>query len=100
LAPRAFGHDRWAAEITVGYDNRGRQKKERVYGQTQSDARRKLDEMKERRSQGLPPTLQTVEQFLNNWLNTVCRPPNVSLKTHRTYRDLAEGHIIPALGRI
>jgi integrase len=30
----------------------------------------------------------------------VCCPPNVSLKTHRTYRDLCEDHIIPALGHI
>jgi integrase len=93
---------RWAAEVTVGYDQRGRQIKPRVYGRTQSEARAKLDELKARVAEGLPPKpeKQTVEQFLKTWLDTVCCPPNVSLKTERTYRDLCEDHIIPALGRI
>jgi integrase len=60
-----------------------------------------LDELKARLAQGLPakPERQTLSQFLDTWLNTVCCPPHVSLKTQRTYRDLCEDHIIPALGR-
>ncbi len=42
---------------------------------------------------------QTVAQFLNSWLDTVC-PASVGDKTQRTYWDLAEDHIIPELGRI
>src|ERR1022692_2452635 len=45
------------------------------------------------------PEKQTVAEFLNKWLDTVC-PANVGDKTERTYRDLVEDHIIPALGRI
>jgi integrase len=92
---------RWAAEVTVGYNERGRQQKARAYGRTQAEARDKLDELKARLAQGLPPKVekQTVAQFLNTWLDTVC-PANVGEKTQRTYRDLAEDHIIPALGRI
>ncbi len=93
---------RWAAEVTVGYDERGRQQKQRVYGRTQAEAAKKLDELKNRLAHGLPPRAekQTVGQFVNTWLDTVCCPPHVSLKTQRTYRDLCEDHIIPALGRI
>jgi hypothetical protein len=92
---------RWAAEVTVGYDERGRQQKSRVYGRTQAEAKNKLDELKARLAQGVAPRpqRQTVAQFLNTWLDTVCSE-SVSHKTQRTYRDLAEDHIIPALGRI
>ena len=92
---------RWAAELTSGYDGRGRQQRPRVYGRTQTDALAKLSELKTRLAQGLPPKpeRQTVAQFLNTWLDTVC-PTNAGEKTQRTYRDLAEDHIIPALGRI
>jgi integrase len=87
--------------VTVGYDERGRQQKSRVYGRTQAEARDKLEKLKARLAEGLPPKpeKQNVAQFLNKWLDTVCSG-NVSQRTERTYRDLAEDHIIPALGRI
>jgi integrase len=88
--------------VTIGYDEHGRQQKERVYGKTQSAAAKKLDELKARLAQGLPPKpeKQTVAEFLNTWLDSVCCPPHVSFKTQRTYRDLCEDHVIPALGKI
>jgi integrase len=93
---------RWAAEVTVGYDARGRQQKSRVYGRTQSEAVEKLKELKGRLAQGLPPKpeRQTVAQFLRTWLETVCPTTTGSPKTRRTYRDLIEDHVIPGLGRI
>lgn len=93
---------RWVAEVTVGYDENGRQQKACAYGRTQSEACGRLAELRSRMAQGLPakPERQTVSQFLTTWLDTVCCPPNVSLKTNRTYRDLCEDHIIPALGRL
>src|ERR1039458_9253205 len=92
---------RWVAEVTIGYDERGRQRRSQVYGRTQAEVRDKLYELKARLSAGLPPKpeKQTVAQFLNTWLETVC-PANVGDKTLRTYRDLAEDHIIPAFGRM
>src|SRR5205085_4429937 len=77
---------RWAAELTIGYDERGRQQRLRVYGKTQTAARAKLEELKKRVTQGLPPKpeRQTVGQFLNRWLDTVC-PANTGEKTQRTY---------------
>jgi integrase len=58
--------------------------------------------LKARVAEGLPPKpeKQTVEQFLKTWLDTVCCHPNISLRAERTYRDLCEDHIVPALGRI
>ena len=92
---------RWVAEVTIGYDERGRQRRSQVYGRSQTEVRDKLYELKTRLCAGLPPKpeKQTVAQFLNTWLETVC-PANVGDKTLRTYRDLAEDHIIPAFGRI
>src|SRR5436305_14859976 len=90
---------RWAAEMTTGYDEHGRQQRPRVYGRTQAQALAKLDELKKRIEQGLPPkpVRQTVSQFLYTWLDTVC-PGNAGLKTRRTYRDLLEDHVMPTLG--
>jgi integrase len=90
---------RWAAELTEGYDEHGRQKRPRVYGRTQAEAIAKLQELKARVAQGLPakPARQTVGAFLNTWLETVCIA-NTREKTQRTYRDLIEDHIIPELG--
>jgi integrase len=92
---------RWAAEMTSGYDENGRQQRPRVYGRTQAEARAKIEELKKRLAQGLTPKpeRQTVSQFLNKWLDTVC-PGNVGEKTLRTYPDLLEDHVIPTLGRL
>jgi hypothetical protein len=92
---------RWAAEVTVGYDERGRQIKQRVYAETQTAVLGKLEELRTRVKQGLParPQRQTVAHFLEQWLNEVACHPNVSLKTARTYRDLIEQHVLPVLGR-
>jgi integrase len=93
---------RWAAEITAGYDDRGRQLKCRVYGKTQAEARRKLEAMKEGVEQGLSakPEKLTVAQFLERWLNLKASRPHVSYKTEETYRDQVKVHIVPAIGRI
>jgi hypothetical protein len=71
---------RWAAELTTGYDERGRQVRPRVYGKTQAEVRAKLDEVKRRVSQGLQanPERLTVAQFLERWR------PQVSFKTETT----------------
>jgi len=93
---------RWVAELTVGYDERGRQIKDRVYAKTQAEALGKLREMRARAAQGLParPQRQTVAHFLQRWLNEVACVPRISLKAARTYRDLMEDHVLPLLGRI
>ena len=93
---------RWAGEVTTGYDDRGRQIKPRVYGRTQADVMEKLRELKQRVSKGLPakPQRLSVAEFLNRWLTLKACHPHVSYKTERTYRDLAEDHIVPALGPI
>ncbi|MGH9342483.1 MAG: site-specific integrase [Terriglobia bacterium] len=50
---------------------------------------------------GLPlaPDRQTVAQYLSYWLEHVAAK-QVRPKTHRTYKDLAAQHLIPALGKI
>jgi integrase len=93
---------RWAAEVTVGYDERGRQIKQRVYAKTQAEVLNKLDEMRSRVAQGLParPQRQTTGQFLNRWLNEVACYPRIGRKAATTYRDLMEDHVLPLLGPI
>lgn len=93
---------RWAGEMTVGFNEEGRQIRPRVYGRTQAEARARLAEMKQRVCQGLQATPQriTVAQFLDRWLTVKACQPHVSYKTEDTYRTQVQVHIVPAIGRI
>ena len=88
---------RWAAELTTGYDEAGRQVRPRVYGKTQAEVRAKLDEVKRRVSQGLQakPERLTVAEFLERWRTLRGCQPHVSFKTEETYRDQINLHIVP-----
>lgn len=85
--PRSDGP--WVGEITVGFNGEGRQIRKGVYGRTQAEARAKLDELKQRASQGLQIKRErlTVARFLESWLTSKACQPHVSYKTESTYRD-------------
>jgi integrase len=98
--PRSDG--RWAGELTVGFNAAGKQIRATVYGRTQAEARAKLEELKQRASQGLniKPERLTVGKFLERWLASKACQPHVSFKTEEAYRDQVRVHIIPAIGHI
>lgn len=92
---------RWEARISLGYDG-GKLRRKCVYGKTRKEAQEKLTALLAATQRGLPVSKSertTVEAFLNEWLSTVVEPSKRP-KTALSYRQVAERHIIPDLGRI
>ena len=61
----------WEARVTVGFDpETGKQKYKCVYGRTQNDVRKKLDEIVQDNDQRLVAEQgQTVGEWLDSWIN-------------------------------
>lgn len=90
---------RWAATISLGYiDNK--RKRKTFYGETRSEVAEQLKRALHTQQQGLPvaPKRQTVEHFLNNWLETAAKPA-LRGSTYATYESHIRVHIIRGLGR-
>lgn len=62
----------WRGRIMVGYRPDGQPEVREVYGKSQEDARKKLDELRRQRDDGslvsAEATQQTVGAFLKRWL--------------------------------
>lgn len=87
------------ASVSVG--SYGARQRKVAYGHTRQEAQRALAEALRAQQYGVlnPGPTQTVEEFLRRWLEETARP-SVRDSTYRSYRRLAELHIIPRLGRI
>jgi integrase len=92
------GRQRWIAEITVGYDGRGKRITRKASGQTKTDAKDKLKEMVRDLDDGLGvgPKTYTVTDAIRDWLEFGLS--NRDPATAKKCRILAAKHIIPALG--
>jgi integrase len=91
---------RWEARLTTEQPD-GRARLAYFYGRTQAEVRYKLDEAKEKARKGLPviEERQTVEQFLNDWLENTVKP-NRRPRTYEQYEILVRLHIVPTLGKL
>jgi integrase len=89
---------RWIAEVTVGYDGRGKRITRKASGKTKTEAKDKLKEMIRDLDDGLAVASggYTVADAVNDWLTYGLngRAPGTVAKN----RIYAEGHVIPALG--
>jgi integrase len=90
---------RWRATLSLGYRN-GKRWRKVLEAPTRQEVQRKLTAALGNQQRGMPMATQrqTVGQFLNSWLADVVKA-NVKPKTYRTYSDLCQLHLIPALGR-
>ena len=90
---------RWRGSVHLGY-RRGKRVRKVVSGKTRAEVAKKLHEAIRARDQGLQfsPERQTVADYLTRWLSDVVKP-GTRPKTHRTYKDLVEDHILPILGK-
>ncbi len=68
---------------------------------TKLEAQELLREALQQRDEGTLPAgpQQTVRQFLEDWLENVCKPPALRTSTYVKYRKLVHSYILPALGR-
>jgi integrase len=92
---------RWEGRYTTGYLTNGKPERKSVYGSTRTEAARKLAEAVRNHQRGLPPVDErmTTEKYLDYYLETIAKP-SVRPSTYQRYRQIADQHIIPKLGRI
>jgi integrase len=91
---------KWTASISLGYAD-GKRKRKQVYGKTRREVAEKLTAVQHDVQQGLPVVTerQTVEQFLNRWLEDSVKP-TVRPKTYQSYAQMTRLHIVPSIGRV
>lgn len=89
---------RYVAEMTVGFDARGKRIRRKGSGTTEAAALRAMRKRVRDHQSGLAPRseLYTVQQAVWDWLEY--GNPNVDAATARKHHDLCEVHILPNLG--
>lgn len=91
---------RWVGSVSLGYDADGTRQRKKVYGKTRREVATKLLELQRTVEEGLPVGNDqiTVGQLMELWLKEVVAP-SVRPKTYRSYDQLVQVHIVPALGK-
>src|SRR5215472_9589632 len=89
---------RWIAEVTTGYDGRGKRITRKASGKTKTEAKDKLKEMIRDMDDGLALASggYTVANAVNDWLAYGLNGRASGTVTKN--RIYAEAHVIPALG--
>lgn len=90
--------ERWIAEITIGYDGRGKRIVRKASGRTKTEAKNKLRDMLRDQADGLPVGARdyTVAQAVEDWLTYGLA--NRDQATQTTNRHLCDKHVVPLLG--
>ncbi len=95
---------RWVASITTGYvvrDGKRRRVRKKFVATTRDEVHKRLTKALRNQHCGrnVSPRIQKIGSFLDTWLSTVVKY-SVRPKTLRTYSDMVNLHIKPALGNI
>lgn len=90
---------KWCATIDLGFVN-GKRRRKVIYGTTRKEVAEKLRGLQHDQARGVPLVVerQTVEEFLNRWLETIVRPHRRP-KTAASYDEVVQRYLIPRLGR-
>lgn len=91
---------RWCSAVDLGWEN-GKRKRKYLYGNTRKSVADALNRALRDKAQGLPVAVekQTVEQFLELWLEGSVRP-SVRPLTYEQYEQHIRLYINPALGKV
>ncbi len=91
----------WVAQIDLGWIG-GRRRRRTVYGSSEREVLSKRDKLRNQLAMGVnladPP--RTVEQWLNEWLQTVKTGDGTSPSTLDRYDQILRVHLIPLIGRV
>jgi integrase len=89
---------RWCAVLDLGYVN-GKRRRRTIYAKTRKECSDLLKKLQRDQLNGLPVVTerQTVEQFLNRWLDDVVAQRNKP-RTQESYRQMVRLHIVPHIG--
>jgi hypothetical protein len=90
--------ERWVAEVTVGYDGRGKRRIKKGTGRTKTEAKRRLREVMRDYEDGLAiaPDGYTVAQAVNEWLGFGIHRGGPS--TRQNYERVCRLHVLPKIG--
>lgn len=90
---------RWQGDISLGYDQHGKRRRETVYGRTQREVREKIDRLKREVGSGsYSNTKLTLAEYLDKWHAEGSR--NWEPRTIELYRGYIDKHIVPRIGDI
>lgn len=98
LIPR--GENRWLLRWFTGREPNGKRKySSKVFEGTTSQAQKELARLTVQVDEGtfIAPAKQTVQEYLEWWLENVCKP-DVSPSTHRSYSLMLRSYIYSAVG--
>ena len=91
----------WEARLMVGAKPDGRPDVRTVYGKTQAETRKKLDDLRRRHQEGAigdaRTERQTVAAFLERWIGIM--RPTVATRTGERYAAVIRLHLAPILGK-
>ncbi len=91
----------WVAQIDLGWIA-GRRRRRTVYGSSEREVLAKRDQVRNQLAKGVnladPP--RTVEQWLNEWLQTIKVGDGTSASTLARYGQIVRVHLTPLIGRI
>lgn len=90
---------RWVSSVDLGLVD-GKRKRKTVYGKTRKEVADKLKKLHSDQQQGknIAPELQTMRQFLDEWLERYIKRQKRA-RTYQKYKGDIEEHLIPALGK-
>lgn len=91
----------WVGRISLGYGSDGKRLRRTVYGRTQAEARRKLDQLRRSREAGIQLPVgreQILADFLSAWLEEVHRG-RVRPTTFERDEWVVKKRLVPAFGR-
>jgi len=89
----------WRATISLGVGPDGKRKRKDLYGKTKTEVQKKLRKEQSAHDTGtlIVPQKTTLTQYLTFWFDNVTK---VKASTKARYQQLADLHIIPAVGDV
>lgn len=97
IRPKHTCRGRWVGTVDADDPATGRKRRKYVYGRTQKEAKRKLDEAVRQKERGtLVLSTTTVSSWMADWLKRQER--TLKPQTMRSYREKSRNYIEPALG--
>jgi integrase len=90
---------RWIAEVTIGYDGRGKRQYKKASGRTKTEAKARLRQVLRDYEDGLAiaPDGYSVAHAVNEWLEYGVHRGGTD--TRENYATICKRHVLPQLGR-
>lgn len=88
----------WQGKVSLGHSATGKRIRRSVYGKTQAEVRRKIEELKRMMPSGEVDVRVSVGDYLTKWIAETITL-RTTPKTQIFYKHVIEKHVIPLLGK-